>query len=260
MKIKLSALLRIAVILSLISVTGCISIKRLEYLQGENVAPSAYPVTTRDVDMIKPGDELYIRVSSFDDVQYNFFSSQSENRQMNFSNDVSVSLISYDVNDSGYVNFPLLGYIPLGGLTLENATEKLKTMLSDYTNQPTVVIKLVNKRVSVLGEVTRPGHYVYTKSRLMILEALSMAGDITIFGNKKKVYVMREENSEVKKIPIDLTKEALMASEEFFIKQNDVIYVPPTQSRTWSVEAIPWNLMLTTISTLVLVLSYVNLF
>ncbi|MBN1789468.1 MAG: polysaccharide biosynthesis/export family protein [Bacteroidales bacterium] len=249
---------RILVIMLLLAATGCISQKRLEYLQGDNIATSAYPVANLDKEVIQPGDELFIRVSSFDDVQFNFFSSQSENRQMNFSNDVSVSLISYDVNDSGYVNFPLLGYVPVANLTIEEATEKLRVMLADYTNQPTVLIEIVNKRISIVGEVARPGHYVFTKNRLMLLEALSMAGDITVFGNKKRVYILREENNELKKIPVDLTSESLMATEEFFVRQNDVIYVPPTQSRTWSIESIPWNLMLTTISTLVLILSYLN--
>ena len=260
MKTKRLAVIRILVIMLVVTATGCISQKRLEYLQGNNLTPSSYPVASPDNDIIKPGDELYIRVSSFDDVQYNFFSSQSENRQMNFSNDVSVSLISYDVNDSGYVNFPALGFVPLGGLNLEDATEKLKTMLSDYTNQPTVLIKLVNKRVSVIGEVARPGHYVYTKNKLMLLEALSLAGDITVYGNKETVYILRQENNMVTKIPVDLTRESLMASEEFFIKQNDIIYVPPMQSRTWSLEAIPWNLMLSSISTLILILSYLKVF
>jgi len=179
---------------------------------------------------------------------------------MNFSNDVSVSLISYDVNDSGFVNFPVLGYISLGGLTIENATEKLKTMLGEYTNQPTVLIKLVNKRISIIGEVARPGHYVYTKSRLMIFEALSMAGDVTLFGDKRKVYIIREEDNTVQKIPIDLTSDSTISGKEFFVRQNDVVYVPPTQSKTWSLESVPWNLVLTSISTLILILSYLNVF
>jgi len=257
-QLQISHSLASALVLLLVA-SSCISQKKLEYLQGKEQPVVSYSIAELSEPVVKPGDELYIRVSSFDDVQYNFFGSQSENRQMSLTNDVSVSLISYDVNDSGYVNFPLLGYVKLSGYTLEEATEQLKILLNDYTNQPTVVIKLVNKRVSVLGEVVRPGHYVYTKNRLMLLEAVSLAGDITVFGNKKRVMIIREEGNSVKKILVDLTQENLMATSDFFIKQNDVIYVPPMQSRTWSLEAIPWNLILSSITTFILVLNFINI-
>lgn len=237
---------------------GCIPQKKLEYLQGKSSKIVTYPILPAEKIRINPGDELYIRISSFDEVQYNFFSSQAENRQMNFSNDISVSLVSYEVNDSGYVNFPLIGYIYVAGLTIEQATDHFKTALSEYTNQPTVLIKLVNKKVSVIGEVARPGQYNYTNDRLMIFEALSLAGDITVYGDKKKVYILREEGDHVKKIPVDLTEEIMLSTENLHVMQNDVIYVPPLQSKTWSIESIPFHLILSTITTFILVLNYVN--
>lgn len=243
---------------ALVIASSCIPQSRLEYLQGNSKSTVAFPLKASEREVIKPGDELYIRVSSFDEVQFNFFSSQADNRQMNFSNDISVSLISYNVNDSGMVNFPLLGYLPVAGLTIEEATEIFKARLSEYTNQPTVLIKIVNKKISVIGEVAHPGQYTYTQDKLMIFEALSLAGDITVYGSKKKVYILRESENSVLKIPVDLTRDNLLAAEELHIKQNDVIYVPPLQSRTWSIESIPFHLILSGITTFILILNYIN--
>jgi polysaccharide biosynthesis/export protein len=237
---------------------GCISQTKTEYVRGPQKDELSFSIESPELNRIYPGDELYIRVSSFDDVAFNFFGTQTENRQNSFANDISVSMISYAVNDSGYIFFPTLGHVLVKGLTIDEMTDKMEKLLSEYFNQPAVIIKMVNKNVSVIGEVRLPGHYTYTKGHLNIFEALSLAGDATLNGNKNEVVLIREVNQEVKKVTLDLTSEKILSSPYFFVESNDVIYVKSRHSAHWNITASTYSLILTSVTTFILILNYVN--
>ncbi len=249
----------ILLLLVIIICYSCIPQRKLLYLHGKPEADSIFYTPDKEEYKIRPGDELVIRVSSLDDIAFNFFSEQADQRLMNFSNEISVSLISYIVNDSGYIYFPILEYIYVKDLTVEEITENLKTQLVDYFNQPTVLIKIVNKEISIIGEVLRPGRYYYTEERLNIFEALSLAGDITIYGDRKNVQLLREENNKVTYKTIDLTKRKLLDEDEFYVQNNDVIYVKPLRSRQWREVSTPWSLTISVVTTFVLILNYIRL-
>ncbi len=196
------------------------------------------------IQRIKPNDELYIRVSSLDEVAYNFFGNQSENRTQVSGTEISVSLISYLVDDSGYIQFPILNKINLAGLTIEEATVKLKTSLSEYFNQPTVLMKFVNKRITVLGEVRRPGLYLYSNNKMNIFEALGLAGDITIDGNRKEVLVLREVKGQVFKNSFNLLNDDLLSNLEYNLQEGDIVYVKAKKSATWRTVSTPMSMFL----------------
>jgi polysaccharide export outer membrane protein len=240
------------------SLFSCIPQNKLEYLQGKSKSKESFKIADPAYQRIMPGDELYIRASSFDDVNYNFFTAQNANTQLSFSNDVSVSLISYTVNDSGYVYFPILGSTYLNGLTMDEATNKLIKLLSEYFNQPTVLIKIVNKKINILGEVALPGSFTYTKDRLNIFEALSMAGDITVHGNRNNVTIIRQVNDTIQKYELNLTDKNIFLDENYNLQRNDVVYVKPLRNRIWGITSTPWNIILTSVTTFILVLSYLN--
>jgi len=242
-------------ILLLISVIcySCIPLRRLEYVQSKTDDNLEFAGATKQVQRIRAGDELYIRVSSFDEVSFNFFSSHNENRQMNYGNEISLSLISYSVDDSGYIYFPILDKIYLMDLSIEEATYKMKTMLSEYFNQPTVLLKYVNKKISILGEVRNPGHYTYSKDRISVLEAISMAGDISITGNRKMVVLIREENNMIVKKSLNLTRVNLLNSNDYYLKSNDILYIKPIRASTWRTISVPISLTFSTITTILLV-------
>ncbi len=237
---------------------SCIPAGKLDYFNDNKNQQRNYDLFKKGPLVIKPLDELYIRVSSFDDISYNFFGTQAENRQMSYNSEIAVSLISYIVNDSGYIYYPIIGSVCLKDLTLEEATQKLKNLLDDYFNQPTVIIKFVNKNISVIGEVHNPGRYTYTKEHISIFEALSLAGDITINGNRKKVIIIREKENKVETRVVNLTKSNIFNSENYFIYPNDVIYVKHQSSSTWSTVSTPISLLLSTITTFILVLRYIE--
>jgi len=240
----------------LVFVLSCVPQTKLEYLQDPVVNENIYQLHEKKLNTIKPNDELHIRVSSFDDVDYNFFSSQTTSSSLNYTNEVSINLISYTVNDSGYIYFPIIGNIYLKGLTIEDATEKLKNMLNEYFNQPIVVIKFVNKTITVLGEVNRPGQYFYTKETLNLFEALGLAGDLTIFGNRQEVVLLRTTDNTVSKRILDLTKDGVIQDKDFYLLEDDIIYVMPLESRKWGIISNPWSLTLSTLTTLLVILNF----
>lgn len=246
------------IIISTSFFSSCIPQKKIEYLRGQTENVKTFNELNYVEEVIKPHDDLYIKVSSFDDIQYNFFSSQSDNNSLNYSNEISLSLISYTVNDSGYIYFPILGNVNVRDMTILQATELLTQQLQEYFSNPTVIIKFINKKVSVIGEVSSPGHFLYTKDHINILEAISMAGDITEFGDLQNVYIIREENNVVSKYHIDLTNDEVLNSQEFFVMKDDVIYISPLKSRNWNTSSIPWDILLSSITTFILILNYTS--
>jgi polysaccharide biosynthesis/export protein len=248
--------LYLAILIMTILLYSCIPQTKLEYLQNPIAEKNTYKLHEKAVDRIKPNDELYIRVSSFDEVAFNFFSTQSNTNYMNYSNDVSLSLISYIVNDSGCINFPILGPVYFANLTIDEAIDKLKTQLSEYFNQPSVIMKLVNKRINVLGEVAHAGTYIYTNNQLNLFEALSLAGNATVHGNIKEVYLIRSVNDSIFKTKLNLTKDDILYSEYYYVQPNDILYVKPRTSVKWNIISTPISLALTSVTTALLILSF----
>ncbi|MBN1187806.1 MAG: polysaccharide biosynthesis/export family protein [Bacteroidales bacterium] len=242
--------------LTVFVITSCIPQKKIELLQDAITVEKTYKLTEKVPLFIKPNDELYIRVSSFDDVAFNFFNNQTSSNYLNYNNELSLSLITFTVNDSGAIDFPILGHVQMEGLTINEATKKLKDLLSEYFNQPTVIIKVVNKKISVFGEVQLSGSFTYTNDRITIFEAISMAGDVTPHGNLKDVYLVRSENDSIMKIKMDLTADQILTSKYYYLLPNDVIYVKPRPSLTWNIVSVPITLVLTTLTTALLIFDY----
>ena len=245
-------------LLLLLLFSSCISLRKVEYFR-DNKFNTDYTKRSLEERTIQAFDELYIKVSSLDELEYNFFRDQSELYRMGFNNEFSISLISYQVSDSGYINFPIIGKVYLLDLTLSEAIKKMKEELEGYFNQPSVIMKFVNKRIIVLGEVTNPGYHTYIKEQISIFEALSLAGDITIFGNKKKVTIIRENrDNTISTIKIDLTDSEIFNSENYYLQPNDIIYVKPLKSRQWNITSTTYGLILSSITTFLLVLNYIT--
>jgi polysaccharide export outer membrane protein len=245
-------------VIMMLALFSCISQKKLEYMQNPATGETIYSLHEKEAITIKPNDELYIRVSSFDDVAYNFFSAQTNANNLSFGTDASISMVSYSVDDSGYIYFPILGKIIVKDLTLDGVTNKLKDLLSEYFNQPSVLVKFVNKKITILGEVRQPGSFSYTKDRINIFEALSLAGDITVHGNRKDIYLIRTVNDSIVKSKIDLTKDEILFNKNYYLQTNDIVYVQSRGSVKWGVVSVPISLVLSAITTFLLVYSYIQ--
>lgn len=139
--------------------------------------------------------------------------------------------ITYLIDKEGNVDFPVLGKIKLAGLTRIEAVKKMQTVLKDYIKNPIVNLRILNYKVSVLGEVARPGVQTIQTERITLLDALSAAGDLTIYGKRDRVTVIREVNGVKTIVKVDLTKRDFIDSPYYYLSQNDIVYVEPNKTR-----------------------------
>jgi len=161
----------------------------------------------------------------------------------------------YLVDKSGYVNIPVLGKIKLLGLTTSQARDMLDSIAFKYYKDAAIIVRFANFKVSVTGEVNRPGIYVMPNEKVSVLDALSMAGDLTIFGKRENVLLIRD-NLDGTKTPyrINLKRSDFISSPYYYLRQNDVIYVEPNkakaavtdanQARTYTIAAAALSLLI----------------
>lgn len=138
---------------------------------------------------------------------------------------------TYTVDDQGAITLPMLGKVQIAGMTRLEAIDKIRTELSRYIKDPGVNINFNNFRVSVLGEVSKPGSFILQTERVSVLEALSMAGDMTIRGVRENVLLIREVDGQKSMHRLDLTQQNTLNSPYYYLAQNDVIYVEPNNAQ-----------------------------
>ena len=139
--------------------------------------------------------------------------------------------MDYLIDKEGNIDFPVLGKVELVGLTTEQAKQKIREILQkDYLKDPIVNMRIKNFRVTILGEVNKPGTYTVESERVTIFEALGLAGDLKIKGKRDNVLVIRDFNGTKTYTRVDLTSKALINSPVYFLTQNDVVYVEPNKS------------------------------
>lgn len=215
---------------------GCASSKKVNYFQDEKGQSEGFELSDTIVNYeptIQYGDMLSINVSAMEpELAVPFNIVETRENQL-------IRQIPYIVNVSGEINFPVLGEIKVAQLTTQQVTDLIYQLLLKYLNEPTVTVQLVNFKVSVLGEVTSPGSYNISNERINILEALALAGDLTIYGKRKTVTLIREYNGMRKFVPIDLTNKELFNSPYYFLAQNDIIYVESNKTRVNSSKVGP---------------------
>ena len=243
----------LAVLLATI-VASCIPNRKIVYVQDSKEMinqqiDNMYFIDEPSDNMIRQGDELYIKVTSADETQTNF----NQDRQ-SLSRDPS--LLSYTVDELGYVKLPYVNRIKLSELTLVQASDKIEEELAQYLLYPSVFIRFVNNKVTILGEVRNPGVYVFNYKSVNILQAIGYANDIATFGNRKNVTIVREEGDYRSKFIVDLTSDELLASKYYMVKSNDIIYVEPLRQKKWGMDTFPYDLLLSIASLTIVVLTF----
>ncbi|MCK5136604.1 MAG: polysaccharide biosynthesis/export family protein [Bacteroidales bacterium] len=236
------------------TLASCVPNKKILYVQDSREMLSQQNKNMYFIDepldnSIRQGDELYIKVSSADETQTNFNQSRQETVQ-------DPSVISYTVDDEGYIKLPYINRVKLSGLTLVQASDHIEEELAQYLLYPSVFIRFVNNKVTILGEVNRPGVYVFNYKSVNILQAIGYANDVATFGNRKNVLIIREEGEYRSKYEIDLTSDALLTSEYYMVKSNDIIYVEPLKSKKWGMDTFPYDLLLSMASLTIVVLTF----
>jgi len=241
--------------------SSCTTQKQLTYLQDIDTIPHrVFPRQENPDYKIQKGDILYVKISSLDPRVNEIYNPNFSQNQVNmFNNDQSLYIYGYSVNDTGYVEIPLIGTLKVEGLTVNEATKVIKEQTNKVLRDASTTVKLLSFKFSVLGEVARPGMYTNFNNHLTVLEALSRAGDINEYGNRKKVLVMRPSgDNQTITYRLDLTNSKFLSSDAFYLLPNDIVYVQPLKSKPFRFNLPLISIVLSSISTLILVLSFVN--
>lgn len=209
---------------------SCGSRKNMVYLQEDSTQLNKF--YEQYVPRIQINDILTIVVTAADPkvtAPFNPVSSMSTN---NMTQSVDMALRpTYTVNKDGEIILPMLGKVHVAGLTRVEAIEKIRNELSQYIKDPGVNMNFNNFRISVLGEVSRPGSFILPTERVTVLEAIGMAGDLTIRGVRHNVLLIRENDGQKTMHRLDLTQKSTLNSPYYYLAQNDVIYVEPNKSQ-----------------------------
>lgn len=225
------ALLLLIVVLSLCS---CASRKKIAYFQNISAMSSSDSVS-HELEL-KPDDLLMIIVSAPEAEAVKNFNLPtialmgSSANNMNAANG-QIQYQTYLIDNKGEIQFPIIGAIKLGGLTRAEAVAKLTEEIKRYVKNPIVNMRLMNYKISVLGEVTRPGTFNVVTERITLPEALGLAGDMTIYGKRDRVLIIREENGKKTHNFVDMTKADFVNSPYYYLTQNDLVYVEPNKTR-----------------------------
>ncbi|WP_317044481.1 polysaccharide biosynthesis/export family protein [Hymenobacter crusticola] len=179
---------------------------------------------------IYPDDLLSITVSSLNPEANILFNNGTI--QSGTTNSLAASSKAnegYLVDKNGSINFPVLGKVKLGGLTKEQAIEKMTSEIKNHVKNPIVNIRFINFRITVIGEVTHPSTFTIPNERINIIEALGLAGDMTAYGKRENMLIIREKEGVRSVVKVDLTNKDILNSPYFYLQQNDILYVEPAR-------------------------------
>ncbi len=234
--------------------------KRNQLLYMHNAGVEMIPsVKQPDLYKIHPNDVLYVQVITQDPEISALFNNKGNGGAMVnnvYTNDASYYLYGYTVSDSGTVRLPVLGTIKVEGATVEEATNIIQARADEYLKDGLVIVRLLSYKVTVLGEVRRPGVYTNFNDKLTIFEALALAGDLTDFGKRDNVMVVRPGPNGNQSFRLNLLDKNIMSSEGYYLLPNDVVVVEPRKGKMWQLNAGTYSFALSTISTLILLLNF----
>ncbi len=209
------------------------------YESRPSVTPSNYKIIPHDI--------LYIRVVTPDPQWSEIFNPVSGAAAGGLTSE-GASLFGYPVSDDGFIEIPYVGKQKVAGKTLTEIKTSLDSTFQGYVSDAVITCRLVNNHISVIGEVGRPGRYILNKDQINVFEALSMAGDITEYGDRENVQLIRPSPYGPMVNEFTLIDRSILSSEYFYVMPNDVIYAPPMKGKTFQMNAPIYSTILSSIS------------
>ncbi len=240
-------------ILLILSVSSCVPYKNIVYVQGDfpdNVIDStAYKIQKNDI--------LYVKLKSGNETVERLFKMQQNIATSNRNSESSLYFEGYTVDNKGYIELPVIDKIYVEGKTFKEVKEIIKHKLLETQfrslNDIYIKVKLAGVPFTVLGEVKNPRTGVLYKEKPTLFDILGGSSDITLVGNRKKVTVIRREQNKLVKKTLDLTDSGVVSSPYFYMRPNDIIYVPPLPQKTWGTGTTLQQSISTTITALSLI-------
>jgi polysaccharide export outer membrane protein len=202
---------------------------------------------------IAPFDRLYIRVLSIDPQTRQIFDVPEEARYSS----VGTNIMGYLVDEAGNIDFPFVGKINVGSLTLSDAGNKIQNALKEYVANTEIIVKFIDNQVSILGEVQQQGVYSFTQDKLNIYEALALGGGLTRYGNRKNVILIRQEGDKITHHKLNLSDSKIAGKDFYYVLPN--VVVEPLKSISTSYSNITYTTILSSITTLIAVLLFAGL-
>lgn len=227
----------ISVVLSVFLLGACSIPKNVTYFQGvDSLTPEQLDKMNQTyTSEICPDDILTITVTAWDPNVVTPFNPPAYAYSVAKDNaavvESSESLYSYQVDQEGKINFPVLGKIHVAGLTKQQLSGVLEKDISKYVEKPLVKVQIVNYKVTIVGEVSRPGSIMVKNDRISILDAIGQSGDLTINANRRNILVIRDKDGQKEFARLDLSSADIFSSPFFYLRQNDVIYVEPNDAK-----------------------------
>ena len=218
--------------------TGCVSYKDLRsFEEVPSRAAFEEDIENRSELLIQPKDLLRIDVEAVNPAAAAPFNLQEQSQGSSQANTLNIQFFQgYLVDEDGYVDLPLLGRVEAAGQTVESLQFMVRGRLREYLVDPVVNVRFLNFKVTILGEVTAPGVITMPNSRVTILDAIGMAGDLTDYANRDNILLVRETDGVRSYNRLSLQSDNIFNSEFYYLKQNDVIYVDPIRARTATVS------------------------
>lgn len=253
-------------ILLLLFISSCVSTRNLTYLNDLSTTRTfTEEIINQTEIIIQPGDQLGIMVSTLNPESNLLFnagvlpSTGSLAASAAPTAGRTAANEGYLVDMNGDINFPVLGRVRLGGLTREQATLRLTAELKKNVKNPIVNIRFLNFRITVLGEVARPSTFIVPSERVTLLEALALAGDMTAYGKREDVMIIREKDNVRTVTRANLSDKQFLNSPDFYLQQNDVVYVSPAKIKALQTSTGTYYLSLVAVGASILSLLVVIL-
>jgi polysaccharide export outer membrane protein len=238
---------------------SCTSQKKLMYLSNLDTTSvqQFFPMQRPDY-RIQYQDILYVNIITLNPEMNELLNPVTQLYSYStFRDESSIYVYGYTVSDSGTITLPILGEIAVYGFTVEEVRKKMQERANEFLKGPVVNVKLISFKFTVIGEVNKPGTYTNFNNQLTVLEAIGMAGDITNYGNRGKLLVVRPSKEGTHTYRINLQDKNLLQSEGYFLLPNDIVVVEPIKSKPFQLNIPAMSLLLSSISTLVLILTFI---
>ena len=229
---------------------SCIPQKRLVLLQKKDSKDSTFFPVKQYIHKLEVGDNIYITVTGLDEKTAAIFNSQAKNYStftaqsnvamynQNITQTPGMYLWSYTINDSGFINFPLIDKIFLKDLTLREAQKVIQDSINQYANYITAVVKYLSFQINVLGEVKKPGSLYINSEYVNIFDAIGLAGDFGDYANRNKIRIIRKTSKGNEIASLDLTDEKILSSDYYYLQPGDIIYVSPMTAKTFGLRNV----------------------
>lgn len=220
-----------------LGLSSCFNEKKITYFQKGVGQKDTIEIAKKFIPKIQSGDILSIYVNSLSPEASSFFNPYTANvTPTSAAPDANGGLTQaaapgFLVDATGKITLPLIGTLDVNSLTIAEATDKIKKQLEIYLKEPTVIVRFLNYKISILGEVNKPGIYVVPNERITLPEAITIAGDVTMYSKRNQIEIIRDVDGKKEFGEVDLTNRDVFSSPYYYLHSNDIVYVKASKSK-----------------------------